>query len=148
MDRELELISDFESCRIDAKAFNHAEHLRLAWSYVRTCRIEEAEARMRDGLMRLTEHVGVRGKYHETMTLAWLRLVAWAVAVSPPAATFEEFSRRHGWLFEKDALLRFYSRERLMSDEARARWVEPDLVALPLSPGRSAGSNVHAIMHA
>ncbi len=27
---------------------------------------------------------------------------------------------------DKDYLLRFYSRERLFSDEARARWVAPD----------------------
>jgi hypothetical protein len=51
--------------------------------------------------------------------------------VSPRAATFDDFARRHGWLLEKDALLEFYSRERLMSDEARARWVEPDLLPLP-----------------
>jgi hypothetical protein len=30
----------------------------------------------------------------------------------------------------KDYLLRFYSKERLMSAEARSRWVEPDLGTL------------------
>ena len=32
-----------------------------------------------------------------------------------------------GPLAERDVLFRFYSRERLMSERARAEWVEPDL---------------------
>jgi hypothetical protein len=31
---------------------------------------------------------------------------------------------------DKDYLLRFYSKERLFSDEARACWVPPDLAAI------------------
>jgi hypothetical protein len=31
---------------------------------------------------------------------------------------------------DKNYLLRFYSRERLLCDEARARWVPPDLAAI------------------
>ena len=35
-------------------------------------------------------------------------------------------------LADKQVLLRFYSRETLMSADARARWVEPDLAPLEL----------------
>jgi hypothetical protein len=31
---------------------------------------------------------------------------------------------------DKDVLLRFYSRERLMSTHARAEWLEPDIMVL------------------
>ena len=34
-----------------------------------------------------------------------------------------------GQCSDKDYLLRFYSTERLFSDEARHRWVPPDLAA-------------------
>ena len=130
MDREQQLIADFESCRLDPGSFHHAEHIRLAWAYVGTCGPGGAERRMCEGLRRLTAHVGAQRKYHETMTIAWTRLVAWAVATSPPG-DFDDFARRHGWLFDKDALLRFYSRERLMSEEARGRWVPPDVRSSP-----------------
>lgn len=33
----------------------------------------------------------------------------------------------------KDVLLRFYSREHLMSAHARAAWVEPDILTLPVA---------------
>jgi hypothetical protein len=36
-------------------------------------------------------------------------------------------------LADKEALLRFYSRSRLMSSEARATWIEPDLLPLHLT---------------
>jgi hypothetical protein len=38
-----------------------------------------------------------------------------------------------GPLASRDVLLAFYSRERLMSVEARATWVEPDVAPLDLS---------------
>jgi hypothetical protein len=136
MDPDRQLMDDFEACRVDPHGFHHAEHIRIAWIFLRTYPYAEAERRMREGLRRLTAHVGATRKYHETMTIAWTRLVASAIALSPDAATFDDFARRHGWLLDKDTLLRFYSRERLMSDEARARWVEPDLgvVSCPSQP--------------
>jgi len=136
MDPEQELIRDFEACQVAASSFHHADHIRLVWSYLRTCRHDEAERRLREGLQRLTAHAGASGKYHETMTIAWTRLAAWAVAVSRRARASDDFARRHGWLLEKDAILEFYSRERLMSDEARAQWVEPDLQPLPFPASR------------
>ena len=36
-----------------------------------------------------------------------------------------------GTLSEREFLLCFYSRERLMSERARVEWVEPDLAPLP-----------------
>jgi hypothetical protein len=36
-----------------------------------------------------------------------------------------------GWAGERDALLRYYSRDTLMSPRARAEWVEPDVQPLP-----------------
>jgi len=122
-----------ESCRIPGSAFRHADHIRLAWIYLRGHDHGEAEARMRESIRRLAAHAGAPQKYHETLTVAWMRLVAVAIALSPKAATFAEFSRSHPWLFDKDAVLAFWSRERIMDGAARARWVDPDLRPLPRS---------------
>ena len=51
-----------------------------------------------------------------------------------PAESSLAFVEACGDRLAKDALLRHYSRERLMSVEARARFVEPDLAPLPSLP--------------
>jgi len=121
-------------------AFGHLDHLELAWNCLRESAYEEAEQRMRDNIRAIAAQAGAPGKYHETITVGWMRLVAAAMDLSGRIVTFEELLRAHQWLLDKDALLDFYSRDRLMSDEARAAWVAPDLKPLPVSSRRSAGS--------
>lgn len=49
-----------------------------------------------------------------------------------PASDSEAFLARHAALIDRDAPLRFYSRERLFSLAARASFVGPDLAPLPV----------------
>ena len=86
---------------------------------------------MRVGIVRLNAAHGLvetakRG-YHETMTRAWLLLVGAAMQESTEAESSLAFLEAHGARLGKDAPLRHYSRERLLSLEARTRYVEPDL---------------------
>ncbi len=63
------------------------------------------------------------------LTTAWTRIVA-AHRLARPNETFEDFIARCPALLNQCLSERhFYSRV-LCSDEARARWVDPDLVAL------------------
>ena len=70
--------------------------------------------------------------YHETITQVFIRGVRQALARSEGRGLAE---RVNALLAEpeggRDWPLRFYSRERLFSAEARLGWVEPDLAALP-----------------
>ena len=64
--------------------------------------------------------------YHETITLSYVRLIANAFEAATGA-----LPDRIAWIVggpegERDALLRYYSREALMSARARAEWVEPE----------------------
>jgi hypothetical protein len=43
----------------------------------------------------------------------------------------ELFVERHAALLSKDALLSHYTKERIMSREARSQFIEPDLKPLP-----------------
>jgi hypothetical protein len=124
-------VAAFEDGRYPHDRFRHADHVRLAWIYARRHGAEEAAHRMRRGIRAFARQAGVPGKYHETITMAWVRLVAAALALSPGIDDFARFVRAHAWLLEKDALLAFYSRERLMGEAARGAWVEPDLRPLP-----------------
>lgn len=74
--------------------------------------------------------------YHETMTLAWLRLVEMVLLEYGPEPTGEAFCEAHPELLQKKTLRLFYSRERFMSSEAKVRFVEPDLAPLPVARAR------------
>ena len=74
-----------------------------------------------------------RGGYHETITLASLRAARGVLDAFPPdvpvyrivnALMASNFANPN-WLLE------YWSRERLMSVEARRTWLEPDIKALP-----------------
>jgi hypothetical protein len=73
---------------------------------------------------------GAEGKYHETMTRAWLYFVAvhiqrWG------ADSFETFLERNPDLLDRKLIQHFYSRELIFSESARAAWKAPDLRRLP-----------------
>jgi hypothetical protein len=124
-------VADFEAGLYPHDRFRHADHVRLAWIYLRRFAVEEAEDRIRGGIRRFARQAGAERKYHETVTIAWMRLVAIALRLSPRTDDFGAFARLHGWLFQKDALLAFYSHECLASEAARREWAEPDVGALP-----------------
>jgi hypothetical protein len=118
--------AEFESCRFPARQFRHADHIRLAWIYICKYDYQAAEARMGQSIRRFASHVGADRKYHETMTIAWMRLVRAARELSP-RPDFAAFAHTHSWLLNKEAVFEFYTRERLMSDLARQTWIGPDL---------------------
>jgi hypothetical protein len=101
----------FERGEILAADFHHAEHLRLALAYLaESGSVDEASERMAAALRRFAAAAGHPEKYHHTLTLFWMRMVA--------------------RLLDKDLPLAYYSSERLWSDEARAGWLTPDIRSL------------------
>lgn len=121
----------FESLEIPKELFHHREHVRLAWIY--SCRFprEEAVSRMVGGIKAFAKHHGADGKYHHTITVAWMRLVRHAAFSAPPAPDFNTFAAAHPELLDPRLLEAYYSKVRLQSDAARHTWIEPDLRALP-----------------
>lgn len=69
--------------------------------------------------------------YHETITQAFMRLVYAAHRRTGPYPSSEKFCDAHPELLSKYVLQTFYSRERLMTAEAKAGFIEPDLRPLP-----------------
>jgi len=132
---DAELLQAFESCALPFEAWVHRAHLRVAYLYLRALGPEAAVDRMRDGIRRFNAANRVpeapdRG-YHETMTRAWLQLVWVTLCEHGPDENSEAFLDRQTQLCAKRALLYFYSRDRIMSAEAKAGFVEPDLAPLP-----------------
>lgn len=126
-----EFVEAFESCVLPNEMFRHREHLRLAWIYLRRYGSSEAHARVAESIRTYAEHLGAIHKYHETVTQAWLCLVANADNCLPEAASIEDILAAFPDLLDKSVLRRYYSSALLESDAARIEFVEPDLEPLP-----------------
>jgi hypothetical protein len=124
--------ADFEANRIAPGSFDHRGHVRLAYTYLVEDDVETAVARMRDTLLSFLQHHGIDvSKYHETMTRAWILAVRHFMEICPPASSADSFIDSDRRMLDAKIMLTHYSAELLFSDEARARFVEPDLDHIP-----------------
>ena len=130
------LVRAFEKAEIARDDWNHRGHLTVACWYLLCYPAEEAVERMRDSLQRYLSLRGIvttreRG-YHETITVSWMRLVRHYLAqTNLDCSLVELINGLVEHYSDKDFLLRYYSRDSLMSLEARTGWVEPDVKPLP-----------------
>lgn len=132
---DAELMAAFEAQKLRHPQWNHRAHLRVAWNYLTRHPFNEALRLMREGILKLNAANGMEDQltmgYHETLTVAWLRLIAGTIRRYGPCATSDEFFTEQAWLTQRKLLRGFYSKERLVSWEAKRQFVEPDLAALP-----------------
>ncbi len=98
----------FQSGALPASDWKHHAHLRIAWMYCRRHSID-----------------------HETATRVWLALVAAAIRKTPDLDTSTKFLAVYAEDLVTVAPLCHCTRQRLVSAEARAEFVPPDLVPLP-----------------
>ena len=125
---DIEFARRFERGEIRNQDFHHREHLRVAWAYLQEANsAEDACARMCSAIRGFASAAGAPGKYHETMTVFWVRLLALVRERYPAERNIEPILQTHAFLLDKHTPLRYYSRGRLMSDEARLTWHPPDL---------------------
>lgn len=126
-----EFAQAFLSGALPPSQFHHRDHLRLAWSLSRSLGGDEASRVIADGIRRFATHHGQARKYHETMTAFWVRLVSHLTQAHPDSTDFPTFLAAFPHLLDKDLPYRHWRRETMLGEEARARWVEPDLLTLP-----------------
>jgi len=126
-----ELIAGFESGTLPSAAFPHQEHVRAAWWYVRRYPLHEAIGRFGHALRRFAAAHGVPGLYHETITVAFMLVLADRLDDESRALSWLEFSTRHADLLEwKPSVLdRYYTEATLWSERARRQFVMPDRLA-------------------
>lgn len=122
-----QLLRGFESATIDPESFGHTEHVRLAWLYLEGGSVWDAAAKLTGGLRRLTAVLGVPGKYHETVTLAWLFIINERRARTGQRG-WAAFRAGHPDLFEAGSATigAYYRPETLRSSFARRVFVLPD----------------------
>jgi hypothetical protein len=123
----------FHEGTIAPAGFHHRQHLALAVCFASLMPLEDAVDAFRADLLRHVRAWGHEEKYHETITRFWLTVAAHHVKSCGPepclAHVASEFVERFD---DKTMIERHYSRAVLASAAARAGFVEPDLLPLPV----------------
>lgn len=127
---DVEFLTAFEECTILRQEWTHAAHVRMAWLYLTKLPFADALDAVRSGVQKYNRSLGNSTGYHDTITVAFVRVIAHRIQNGEKFAAFRE---RNPDLFDRTlpALLRHYTRDRLDSAAARDGFIEPDVEALP-----------------
>ena len=124
--------SAFETGEFPPAEFNHRAHVRLAYVYLAERGEEEARQLMQRALLAFLRHHGVDvSKYHETMTRAWILAVRHFMELSSGSTSSDGFIADNPRLLDSKIMMTHYSAEVLFSDDARAKFVEPNISPIP-----------------
>ncbi len=122
-----EFLETFSNLQLPPCSFRHGDHLRLAWIQLHTKPFEEALTLVREGIRRYAKHQGADRKFHETVTTAWVKLLA-----THPETSFAEFITNNEHRLNLALLYRFWTPAVLDSEAARTSWIPPDKEPLPV----------------
>lgn len=118
------LLADFEAGRIDPASFPHREHVRVGYELLERHLFPEALLHLARGLRRLAARAGKPGIYHETITAAFLALIA-ERRLQDRYPDWEDFAQRNPDLLSKKLLEEIYDPAVLQSTLARQTFVLP-----------------------
>ena len=124
---DAELLAGFEDGSLEA--FPHREHLRVAWLFVRRDGMPGALTTFPERLRAFAIKKGTPNLYHETISWAFLLILGERLGGAQEA--FEVFLARNPDLlaWNPSVLDRYYKKETLASDRARALFLLPDRLA-------------------
>jgi hypothetical protein len=125
-----ELFEKFVDTTLPADQFHHHQHVQVAWLFVRKYGMPAALGEFSTAIKRFADAKGATGLYHETITWAFLLLIAEREA-RHPSDTWEGFAGTNADLlvWKPSILDRYYSGDLLKSDLARKVFVFPDRTA-------------------
>ena len=124
-----DLLDRFLDTSLAADRFHHAEHVEVAWQFVCRHGMPAALAEFTAAIKRFAAAKGAHGLYHETITWAFLLLIAERQARNP-VENWQSFAAANPDLlvWKPSILERYYSKELLASELARRTFLMPDLI--------------------
>jgi hypothetical protein len=122
-----ELVAAFEDATLESDLFRHADHVRLAWIYLRRMPLLDAIGVYRNGLRRFAAANGAPERYHETITWAFMVLVNERLHGCADDVAWPEFAAANGDLlrWRGGAFFDSYEADVLGSETARRIFVLP-----------------------
>ena len=130
------IIGGFRAKNLPTKEWTHEAHLITGLWHVANFDYEDALLKMREGIRTYNEAAGGKNTdssgYHETITVFWIWLLNefWKKH-SIDNQSFEDVCNAFlkSKYCDRNAAFHFYTREKLLSREARLAFVEPDIQA-------------------
>jgi hypothetical protein len=122
-----DLLEKFVDTTLPADQFHHQQHVQVAWLFVQKYGMPLAISEFTAAIKRFADAKGATGLYHETITWAFLLLIADRQA-RQSSGTWQQFQAANGDLLSwKPSILdRYYSKELLASDLAKRTFLMPD----------------------
>lgn len=133
--RILAIVEAFRARTLPFADWSHQAHLATGLWHVATHGEDAAKPLLREGIKAYNLSVGrpndaMRG-YHETVTMYFVWSAARFLERDAPAGLRDSVNGYVGGPFgSKEGVFRFWSRDRLLSPDARLAWCEPDLQPL------------------
>jgi hypothetical protein len=118
-------LARFLRVEIVPSEFPHREHVHIAFEMLRRLDFPETVLHFSRTLRAMAEKAGRPEAFHQTVTIAFLSLIAERME-SGGIADFAAFAQANPDLLEKSALERWYRPERLASAAARRTFLLPD----------------------
>jgi len=124
------VVAAFEAGNLAPVELTHAAHVAIGLAYLDAAPRAEATDRMRSALQHFVRRHQLTG-YHETITVFWMKLLAHlSEARYSGLPLWERINRVTATYAAKWPIQAHYSPETIRSPEAKASWVEPDLLPL------------------
>jgi len=122
------LMRAFESGQVPDGGFHHAQHVRVAWNYLKAHPLPEALGRFCSALKGFAHAQGAPNLYHETITVSFVLLINERLSRDGAREAWEAFAAANPDLlsWKPSVLDRYYTRETLDSAHARRVFVMPD----------------------
>ncbi len=118
-------LARFLRVEIVPSEFPHREHVHIAFEMLKRHDFPETVLIFSRTLRAMAEKAGRPRAFHQTVTIAFLSLVAERMDAGH-GGDFAAFARANPDLLEKSALARWYRPERLASEAARRTFLLPD----------------------
>ena len=109
---------------LDPRTFPHREHVRMAFEMLRRHSFVETALHYSQALRTMTEKIGKPEVFHQTLTIAFLALIAERMPIQG-GGDFESFAASNPDLMDKSAVARCYPPERLSLEVARRTFILP-----------------------
>ena len=88
-----EFLRAFQECTFTRSEWTHEAHVRMAWLYLTRLPFVEALDRVRCGIRKLNAKIGTPDGYHETITVAFVRVIANRVRLGEDYPAFHDRNR-------------------------------------------------------
>ncbi|MBL8149493.1 MAG: hypothetical protein JNN15_06160 [Blastocatellia bacterium] len=128
------LVNAFEDCSLPRTSWTHLAHLTVGLWYLFHYSMEDATKLIRSGIQKYNNCQSIvttpQTGYHETITLFWIWAVKKHISSHNESTSLLTLANGLTNLCDKNLPFNYYTKDLLISWEARTSWKAPDIKPL------------------